>query len=195
VKWKSRGLAATAALVIPGGVVLVGGAVFARLYAAARTGRATLDRFGIRGRVVAYGILVFGAGLTRDHVRALMAIVRYESDGKPENYVHDLTARGGPGVGPMAVNRTTAKELGLWEPPEGATDEDERAAFLQLAADEGLGIAWGVKVFKHKLHRAGGDLAEAIRRYNGAGDAAESYRARALAFALDTWGVELGEAA
>ena len=119
-----------------------------------------------------------------------MAIVNNESGGVADikHYLGDKTAKGGPSIGPMQVYRQTAKDLGLWSPPPGATAAEERAAYEALALDEALGIEWGTAVFADKLRIAKGDISEAVRRYNGAGERAELYRDKALAFFSDKWG-------
>lgn len=175
-------------LALPGGAVIMTGTVFAVLFDAARTGKADLDELRVRGRVVLEALLTFGVNVRPNIVRALMAITNNEIDRtSPPTYLGDVTAPGGPSVGPMQVYRSTAKELGLWTPPAGASDADERDAYAALAGDFGWGIRAGVKVFKAKLEAAGGDVADAVRRYNGSGAKAQGYEAKALAFASETW--------
>lgn len=159
------------------------------VYAVTRTGDANLDRLALRGRLALEVLKVFPVrGVTDLRLaRALMSMVAQESGGKPANYVHDINARFGPGVGPLAVNRGTAKELRLWTPPAGADEATERQAYLALAQDEGRGLAWGVRVFAAKLTAAKGDLYDGIRRYNGSGPNAELYRDTVLARAK-RWG-------
>lgn len=168
------------------GVLLVGAAVASVVWIAEgiRTGIASLDRYDIRLRLAWAALRTFGPQVAIDLAipRALMAIVNNESRGDPKNYLGDATLGGGPSIGPMQVYRSTAKDLKLWAPPPGATVEQERAAYALLAKDEALGIRWGVAVFASKLKLAGGNVTEAIRRYNGSGPLAEAYRDRAVTF-------------
>jgi hypothetical protein len=133
----------------------------------------------------------FGADATLDKARALVAIMANET---PANWdgitplVGDATLGGGPSIGPGQVYRSTAKDLGLWTPPPGADDATERAAYQALASDLATCLDWMVAVFQTKLHIAGGDVSDAIRRYNGGGVAALAYQARASVFVLSEWG-------
>lgn len=177
-------------LLIAGAVVIVGGAAVSTLILASRirTGHKDVDRLA---SLVAFNCLAnWGPLAITDprYGRACMTIIYKESRGLPKNYVHDLTASGGPGVGPMAVNRLTAMELGLWSPRPNVSLEQQRADYLELAQDEAWGVKAGVRVFRDKLIRAKGDFAEGLRRYNGSGAAAEAYKADALSFIGRTWG-------
>jgi hypothetical protein len=104
--------------------------------------------------------------------------------------VGDRQFDGGPSVGPWQVYRSTAIDLGLWTPPEDVTDDDgQRAAYEELAQDPEWCARAAVEVFAAKLQIAGGDVADAIRRYNGGGPAAQAYKARAVAWlAAKGWG-------
>jgi len=183
---KARG-----ALKAAGGVLLAGGVAMAGaelvVMAACATGKAQLDRWAIRGRVALECLRTFGPKVLADptYPRAMMLIIERESGGNPSHYLGDATLGGGPSIGAGNVYRTTAKDLGLWTPPEGATIDQERAAYAALASDEALGIRWAVKVFASKLKASGGDVPLAIRLYNGSGTAAESYRAAVLSRASD----------
>jgi hypothetical protein len=115
--------------------------------------------------------------------RALMCIVNNESKGLAKYTLGDTKASGGPSIGLMQGYRGTAEDMKLWTRPPGLLDADVRKAYEQLAGDEALGISWGVAVFKRELELAGGDIRDAIRRYNGSGPSAEDYRDRALEFA------------
>ena len=105
-----------------------------------RTGVPSLDRFEIRYRIAFWAFRRFGPRAATDLriPRALMAIVNNESGGVADikHYLGDKTAKGGPSIGPMQVYRQTAKDLGLWRPPPGATAAEERAAYEALALDE-----------------------------------------------------------
>jgi soluble lytic murein transglycosylase-like protein len=113
--------------------------------------------------------------------RVVLSLIWQETRGQPRNYVGDTTSSHGPSIGPMQVSRDTAKELGLWSPPSGVDLATEKQAYLAHAQNELETIGWGVTVFKDKLAQAGGDVLEAVRRYNGSGSAAESYRASVVA--------------
>lgn len=176
-----------AAELVSAGLVLAGGAFVAGVGFIAQsiaTGNPRIDRWGIRGRVAIECLKTFGPRVLRDLSipRAMLLIIDHETRGNPREavYLGDQTASGGPSIGPGQVYRRTAKDLRLWTPPAGATDDQERAAYAALATDEALTIRWAVKVFASKLRAANGDVAEAIRRYNGSGPAAESYRAAVL---------------
>lgn len=156
------------------------------LYAATATGDFRLE--ALRWRIAWQLARQLGAGVRPEHARAMMAILSIElptgwEPGTP--VVGDRGFAGGPSIGPGQVYRETAKDLGLWTPTEG---EDERSAYEALASDEDRMLSWAVSVFKDKLRQAGGDVADAIRRYNGSGPRAEAYRAKALAFAEQAWG-------
>jgi hypothetical protein len=166
-----------------GGGLAAGGGVY--LLEALRTGDANLDRLAVRGRVALYSLMRFGPRVLvqLSIPRALMAIVRNESGGRPNMVLGDKEASGGPSIGLMQVYRRTAVDLELWAPEPGASDQAARAAYSALARDEARGIWWGVAVFADKLRQAKGNVPEAIRRYNGSGPMAEAYRQRALDFA------------
>jgi soluble lytic murein transglycosylase-like protein len=140
------------------------------------TGDPNLDRLRLRAL---YFSTLYGVD-----ARVTMALIANESEGRPENYVGDVSLSSGPSIGPMQVLRKTAQDYALL-PPELTSDPD---AYLALAQDESLGISLGVRVFKRKLQEAGGNVQDAVRRYNGAGVAADSYRDRALAFIQSTYG-------
>lgn len=165
-------------------------ALFAKIFLAAKTGTPTLDRWGIRGRVVFQCIKQFPNLIPHPEqlqrvVDAMMAIINNESRGDPRNYIGDdgLPAAGGASVGPGQVSFKTAQALGLV--PDSETLDD----YKLRAPDEGWGIKASVAVFKDKLTRYK-DVPTAIERYNGSGEAAENYEAKALAFARDVLGVD-----
>jgi hypothetical protein len=126
--------------------------------------------------------------------RACMSILNNELPGGARRgelvIIGDKDLPGGPSIGPMQVYRATAKDLRLWSPPPDVAGEDpwEREVYASIAHDPEQCIRWGVEVFRAKLQVAGGELDDAIRRYNGGGTAAAKYRDRALAFADATWG-------
>lgn len=181
-------LAVLLALLLLGGTVTLAMKA-AQLYAATATGTPNLDRFRLS---VAWAVArQFGADASPELARAVMAIIRNESQGRPAPVIGDAALGGGPSVGPMQVYRSTAKDLGLWAPPPDAQDDaSERDAYASVANDEATGIRWGVAVFAAKLEAAGGDVADALRRYNGGGAAAAAYRDRAISW-LDAqgWGL------
>lgn len=176
-------------------VVLIGGAILASVVYIAesiKTGIDSLDRWPIRGQLAIAALLKFGPKAATDLriPRALMALVNNESRGVPDlkHYLGDATLGGGPSIGPMQVYRATAKDLGLWKPPPGATIEQERAAYAEMAMNEGQGIRWGVAVFAEKLRITKGDIAAAMRRYNGTNSASLVYQEKALAFYQSKFG-------
>lgn len=154
------------------------------LYQELATGIPTMDRFGLRARVLLYSAL---GGVDP---KVIMALIHNESRGDPANFLGDEGASGGPSVGPGQVYRKTAKDLGLWTPPLEVDSGTERALYAQLADDEDWGVRATVAVFKNKLGIAGGDVAKAIALYNGnpALPQVQTYRDNALAFLSGTFG-------
>ncbi|BDG07604.1 lysozyme family protein [Anaeromyxobacter paludicola] len=112
--------------------------------------------------------------------RLLMSQIWVESHGNPVA-VGDMNAAVGPSVGPIQVSRGTAKDLKLWAPPAGATAAQERAAYAAMATDLSFCIHAAAVVWRAKLNAAGGDMYDAVRRYNGGGPAASIYQDKALA--------------
>jgi len=176
------------------GKVLIAGAVYAllaggkdQLVIQARTGNSKIDR--LTPLIVRSAKKRLGAKATPNVIRALVAILSNESGGNPAMYLGDKTLSGGPSIGPMQVYRKTALDFRLWTPPDGvgADSEKAKAAYAALASNEARGIDMGVAVFKQKLAAAKGDVAEAIRRYNGSGPASEAYKTKALEFMRRTW--------
>jgi hypothetical protein len=165
-------------LYLIGGVAIV--TAFLPVYHATLTGNPTLDR--LRLAVTLAVIRAWGALAKPEYARALMVILRNESGANPANYVGDLTATTGPSIGPWQVSRGTALALGLWAPEPGVTGPEERAAFASLAQNEYRTAIWAAFVLKDKLRLSGGDLREAIRRYNGSGPKAEEYADKAWAY-------------
>lgn len=150
------------------------------------TGVPMLDRPPIRDNVAKAAIDVFGLGRVLADVRiprALMAIVWKESGGNPRFYLGDLHAKHGPSIGPAQIYRASAERLGLWQPPPGTSDAEAAKLYAKLSHDEARGIQWGAIEFAHDLQASGGDLVDAIRRYNGTGPHAEAYRDKILAWA------------
>jgi len=138
-----------------------------------------LDRLPIADIVVE----VFGPDASVALARAMVAIAHNECGGNSSPpVIGDTNSSGGPSIGPLQVWRQTAIDLGLV--PSGESQDTYR----QRAYDEMWCLRAGVKVFKDKLHSAGGDIALAIRKYNGSGSAAEAYRDRALSFLASTFG-------
>jgi hypothetical protein len=158
-----------------------------RLYQAmGATGNAVLD--SLRWRAV---LELVRAGVVPRvaHARALLSILRNETGGRAGPWIGDETLPGGPSIGPGQVYRATAKDLGLWSAP---TTGDERTAYRALGEDlawsQSEGLRWAAVVYRAKLAAAGGDVVDAVRRYNGGGDRAQAYRDRALTWARATWG-------
>lgn len=157
------------------------------LLEAAKTGNALLDR--LAPIVVAAAKKHLGKDATSANVRALMAILNNESGGNPRMYLGDKNLPGGPSIGPMQVYRSTALDMRLWTPPTGEAADSAKAksAYAALAVNEQRGIDMGVAVFAAKLKAAKGNTTLAIRKYNGAGPAAETYKTKALDFVRRTW--------
>lgn len=151
-----------------------------------KTGLDYLDLVQLRVAIAGQCLVVFGAKAVTDLriPRACMAICHNEVDSSKEltEQVGDVDLPGGPSIGPMQVYFKSAKDYGLVPSDMSADDYQAKASNLVEC------IGFGVKVFEHKLSEAGGDVDEAVRRYNGGGDAAQAYKARALAFADKTWG-------
>jgi hypothetical protein len=163
---------------IIGGVAIV--TAFLPIYHATLTGSPRLDRLRL---AVTLGVMrAWGPLAKPDYARALMAILREESGADPSNYIGDLTAPTGPSIGPWQVSRGTAIALGLWIPEPGMGEAEQRIAYAALAQNEYRTAIWAAKVLREKLRLAGGDLRDAIRRYNGSGPKAEAYADRAWAF-------------
>jgi hypothetical protein len=163
-----------------------------------RTGDSSIDRLAVRGRIVvellrARPSLAFRPARLVELARALMAIANNEYDRRRDldDQVGDAGFGGGPSIGPMQVYRRTALELGLYESPTAIVEGSpaDREAYAALAADVAFCIRAGVRVYLAKLEGpAHGDAAEAIRRYNGGGDASRAYQSRALAFLSSSYG-------
>lgn len=183
---KKLGLAGFAAIALALGFIFMRRHQDSSLVDSAKTGDGNLDRFA----ELVVSALDDESAANVDTVRACMAIIRNESGGRSPPVIGDATLGGGPSVGPMQIYRSTAKDLGLWTPPpevEGDIDA-ERASYAELANDETWCVRAGCKVFVTKLQIAGGNVPDAIRRYNGGGPAAAAYRDRAVAFMTATWG-------
>lgn len=179
-------------------VLVVLGAVVAflswrawKMYRATQTGIPALDRW--RSTVLRAVAATFNVRSSPALARACMTIMHNEAPARWDGeaiIIGDATLGGGPSVGPMQVYRSTAKELGLWAPPPDVAGDiaAEREAYELVATDTARCIAMGVEVLASKLEAADGDLADAIRRYNGGGQKARDYQTHALAFAVERWG-------
>lgn len=175
-----RGALTTAALVaaaiaVPGGIAML--SIFGVLYAAARTGVAGVDRPAIRGNAVAALLAAFGLRASRELARAFVAgVVVNEgayTPGPDGRYpLGDVGHRLGPAVGPGQVLS------GLHLRRLGYTGD---ALELARVGNEFRALYYAARIFREAVDAAGGDLREAIRRYNGSGPGAEAYAARALA--------------
>lgn len=184
-----------------GGLVALGGlgAAFGGLYRHAATGIPSIDRFPIRGLYVLAFMREFGltewAPMLPRLVRLAGATTANESRGLARNFLGDTQYPAGPSIGPYQVYRRTAKELGLYKPPAGLSEEAEKAHYATLRGDLWRMATWKAAVFRSKLEAAaarpdaGFDvLWSAVRRYNGSGPMAEGYRERAREFYRKTWG-------
>lgn len=164
------------------GALITGALAFlgwvAMRYEDLQTGILSLDRPGIRARILAECIK---RGWGIEIAKRLMGICHQESGGNPNHYIGDVNLPGGPSIGPMQVYYKSAVDYGLI--PSDVTPAD----YAAMASDEGKGIAFGCQIFAFKLKAANGDLDEAVRRYNGSGPAAENYRDSVLAFVADTF--------
>lgn len=161
-----------------------------------QTGDPKLDRW--IDRIVHHLVRTLGDEATPEIGRALVGIVWKESKGVP-GLVGDkdpVKFKGGPSVGLMQVYRSTAKALGLWSPSRvislqtktAKQEHDERAEYAEMAKDDEWGIRAGVHVFCiEKMRMAKGDVARAVRMYNGSGDAAHAYQGEVLAWLAGTY--------
>jgi hypothetical protein len=176
----ARGALATAglvaaAIVVPGGLAMV--SIFGVLYAAARTGIADVDRPAIRGNAVAALLAVFGLRTTRELVRAFVGGIlvnegayRVGADGLYP--LGDVGHRLGPAVGPgQVLSGLHLARLGFKGDPRDLAKPGAEFRALYYAA----------RIFSEAYDAAGGNLRDAIRRYNGSGSAAEAYADRAVA--------------
>ncbi len=111
------------------------------------------------------------------HAGTAIAVNEVRPDLPLTAQVGDVAASGGPSAGPWQVERETAVELQLVDP------DISRGAYAELAGDLKFAAEAWAAAFDSKLEAAGGDFSDAIRRYNGSGDAAAAYRDRALTFA------------
>jgi hypothetical protein len=155
--------------------------VFSRVSLADYTacGLAGIDRLPL----AQYVEEVFGTEATIAIARAVVALCYCETGGRTTPpVVGDTTLTVGPAIGPLQVTRATAKDLGL------VPRDESFEAYKLRASDERWCIRAGVLVFASKLLSAHGDIADAIRRYNGSGTRAEQYRDKALSFLASTFG-------
>jgi soluble lytic murein transglycosylase-like protein len=138
------------------------------------TGNADMDRFPIRGAVLAW------ANYYKIEPRYIMGIVHQESRGSIDNYVGD----GGGSRGPMQVSWTALKELGF--------EDSYKSEWMSWVTPgtEIKSIEQGVRYFKRCLQEANNDPIEAFHRYNGLGGALSSYALPVLKWVEDTYQVE-----
>ncbi len=165
-------------------VVVWGGGKVAGVYAAtAETAHPELE--ALRTPIAKNVMLVFWDYDTPTQIavaQLLMAQAWIESRGKA-SAVGDAGFSVGPSIGPLQVSRGTAIDLGLWTPPDDATPDEERAAYRAKVTDTDWCVWAGAKVWRAKLSAAGGDLFDAVRRYNGGGALAAAYQDKALGVA------------
>jgi hypothetical protein len=161
------------------GVIVIFGVEVVR--ASCRTGVPDIDRLGLQFAEQGWRVYPLSPRSAVRFAQALAALCNNESGGAPAPVVGDTTAAGGPSVGPLQVYRQTAKDLGLWSPPDDGSDE--RDAYAALALDESWCIWAGAEVLRDKLRQAAGAYPDAIRRYNGSNADAYRYSDKALAFA------------
>lgn len=131
----------------------------------------------------------FGSTATIALARAVVAICWCETGGKTEApVIGDTTLQDrGPSIGPLQVSRGTAIDLGI------VPKSETHAQFKARASNETWCLRQGVKIFATKLAAAKGDVADAIRRYNGSGSRAEQYRDKALSFLAEKYGESWAE--
>lgn len=172
-------LGAAALALVPGGLVVGGAAMFAACYSAARTGIAEVDRWAIRGSAVLGLFAAFTVKMRPAVARAFVAGVTvnegaYVPDEWAPGALYPLGDQGhrlGPAVSPWQIlSGLHLRRLGYDGDP------------LELAK---VGAEWraamyAARIFREAFDAAGGDLREAIRRYNGSGPAAEKYADKAM---------------
>lgn len=149
-------------LVLAGAPGLVIGGLAAWKYHALETGHPLMDRFAIRGWCLIEGLL---QGIDPKH---MMGIVWEESRGDPKNYVGDS----GTSFGPAQVNTATLPSVGFTGDP----------TTLGQPGNERLAIWYAYKILALKLAEHGGDIAAAIKAYNGSGPQASAYEASEQSF-------------
>lgn len=136
---------------------------FGVLYSAARSGVPSVDRPVIRGNAIAALLAVFGLRLTREVARAFVVGVLVNeaasSPGTNGRYpLGDVGHKLGPAVGPgQVLSGLHLQRLGYRGDP------------LDLArqGNEFRALYYAAKVFREEWDAAGGDVREALRRYNG----------------------------
>ena len=183
MKWTTAGVIAA---VVPGGVLVAAGAMFAAMYAAAATGIDMLDRWAIRGNAVLRLVQVFGVharpAIARAYVAGVLANEGAYTPRADGTYpLGDVGNRYGPSVGPgQVLSGLHLARLGYTGDPLA----------LARVGNESQALYYSVRVFREAWDEArqryGADadegqvLSYAITRYNGSGPAADAYAARAL---------------
>lgn len=171
-----------------------------QLYTASATGDAQLDalRWPLIFALATRFPLMVPTGDALKQIQTMIVIANTERSLKGQ--IGDLTAKVGPSIGPWQLSRQGAIDVGVWKPDPTDTLDGQRASYAAEEYDSSgvLNVKklarWSLVFFQTKLKAAGGDYEEAIRRWNGSGDAAETYKQRALA-AADGFGFDLGAAA
>lgn len=161
-----------AGVAVLGGVAVMGAVEFVRM----STGNANMDALR---PLVLWWSLVRGVDPL-----VMMGILHEESKGDPANFLGDIgnALAGGLSIGPFQVSRASAIAYGLYDPD---TDGD----YATLSGDTSRMVDWGCQVMRHKLDEQGGDVAAAIKAYNGSGPAADAYQARVTSYLQTQFGV------
>ncbi len=163
-----------AALGVPAGLVGAAAIRAMQIYSATATGDPRLEP--LRWPVAVATVGVFGVKASPAIARARIVLPAQENSFG--GAVGDKSASVGPSVTPWQLSRALAMQLGLWTPAaSGLSAQGERDAYV---ADAASWTIWrqarnAARAFKSKLAAANGDVADAIRRWNGSGPAAEKY--------------------
>jgi len=142
----------------------VTGAYAAYRYHQLATGDVRLDRPGIRGRALLWGVRLSVPP------EALMALAHQEGQAWLNPQMSDSDIDRGPSVGPLAVLRTTA--IGEGDVPAG-TDATTYAAYAD-PSHEGLTFGWGARYFAKVYASHGRSMRAALTSYNGSSTYADS---------------------
>lgn len=171
-----------------------------QLYAASATGDPQLDalRWPLIFALATRYPWMLTTSQAEKQIQTMITIAAQERSLKGQ--IGDLTAKVGPSIGPWQLSRQGAIDVGVWKPDQTDTIDGQRASYAAEEYDAGAVLnvkklaRWSLIFFQTKLKAAGGDYEEAIRRWNGSGDAAQKYQKEALARA-DGFGFDLSSAA